>query len=224
MTSSVRVNANFCFLRFSFYSVYINATIQTNNRIKPHTCRCFLCEGGLRSCSDRGWGLSCSHCWSSCQSLPSCSMSDRTLFPLSSPTTSSCSAPRLQERDTERSCIEKSHVARLQHSLTGHHHRPVLSRTIVSAGGLNTLLPLLLHLLRWGVVDVSFALSKQLLCKLHYSGKVVTGVSELVWTDLEHGNIFQDHLKSSTAKKCEHKTYTSWFFLLLYLFIQVTTK
>lgn len=110
--------------------------------------------------------------------------------------------------------MEKSHVARLQHSLTGHHHRPVLSRTIVSAAGLNTLLPLLLHLLRWGVVDVSFALSKQLLCKLHYSGKVVTGVSELVWTDLEHGNIFQDHLKSSTAKmqKCEHKTYTSCFF------------
>lgn len=111
-----------------------------------------------------------------------------------------------RERHREELYRKKSHVARLQHSLTGHHHRPVLSRTIVSAGGLNTLLPLLLHLLRWGVVDVSFALSKQLLCKLHYSGKVVTGVSELVWTDLEHGNIFQDHLKSSTAKKCEHKT------------------
>lgn len=74
-------------------------------------------------------------------------------------------------------------------------------RTVISAFGLNALLPLLLHLLRGGVVDVGFALSEQLFSKPQYDGKVVTGVGELVWMDLEHGDIFQDHLRRSRGRR-----------------------
>lgn len=77
----------------------------------------------------------------------------------------------------------------------------VPGRTVISAFGLNSLLPLLLHLLRGGVVDVGFVLRKHLFSKPQYGGKMVTGVGELVWMDLEHGNIFQDHLRRSRGKK-----------------------
>lgn len=70
-------------------------------------------------------------------------------------------------------------------------------RTVISAFGLCALLSLLLHLLRRRVVDVGLALGKQLFTKSHYGGKMVAGVRELVWMDLEHGNIFQDHLRSN---------------------------
>lgn len=71
-------------------------------------------------------------------------------------------------------------------------------RTVISAFGLSALLPLLLHLLGRRVVDVGLALSEQLFAKSHDGRKVVAGVGELVWMDLEHGNIFQDHLGSNT--------------------------
>lgn len=67
-------------------------------------------------------------------------------------------------------------------------------RTVISAFGLSALIPFLLHLLRRRVVDVGLALRKQLFSKLHYGGEMVAGVGELVWMDLEHGNIFQNHL------------------------------
>lgn len=96
--------------------------------------------------------------------------------------------------------------------------------TVASAFGLNTLLPLLLHLLRRRVVDVGLALSEQLFSKLHDDGKMVAGVGELVWLDLEHGNIFQDHLRSTKASfgiffhhisKGSLEIKTSWQFLKL---------
>lgn len=68
-------------------------------------------------------------------------------------------------------------------------------RTVISAFGLSALLPLLFHLLGGRVVDVGLALSKQLFSKLHDDGKMVAGVGELVWVDLQHGNIFQDDLR-----------------------------
>lgn len=67
--------------------------------------------------------------------------------------------------------------------------------TVVSAFGVHALLPLLLHLIRRRVVDVGLALGEQLLAKLQDDGKMVAGVGELVWTDLKHGDIFQNHLR-----------------------------
>lgn len=67
--------------------------------------------------------------------------------------------------------------------------------TVVSAFGVDALLPLLFHLIRRRIVDVGLALSQQLLAKLQDDGKMVAGVGELVWTDLKHGNIFQNHLR-----------------------------
>ena len=71
-------------------------------------------------------------------------------------------------------------------------------RTVVSAFGLNALLPLLLHLLGRGVVDVGFALREQLLCHFHDDWKMVTCVGELVRMNLEHGDVFQNHLRRRT--------------------------
>lgn len=73
-------------------------------------------------------------------------------------------------------------------------------RTVISAFGLSTLFPLLLHLLRRGVVNVGLALGKHLFRKPYYGGEMVTGVGELVWMDLEHGNIFQDYLSKEIWK------------------------
>ena len=77
----------------------------------------------------------------------------------------------------------------------------VPGHTVVSAFGLSALLPLLLHLLRRCVIDVGLALREKLLCKFHYDGEMVAGVGELVWMDLEHGNVFQDHLRRSRGMK-----------------------
>lgn len=73
-------------------------------------------------------------------------------------------------------------------------------RTVISACGLSALLPLQLHLLRRCAVDVGLALSEELFSEFHYGGKMVAGVGELVWMDLEHGNIFQDHLRRNKDK------------------------
>lgn len=67
--------------------------------------------------------------------------------------------------------------------------------TIFSAFGLSTLLPLLLHLLRRCVIDVGLALREQLLTQSDDGGEMVTGVGELVWLNLQHGNILQNHLR-----------------------------
>lgn len=76
-----------------------------------------------------------------------------------------------------------------------------LGPTVVSAFRLDALLPLLFHLLRRSVVDVGLALSEQLLAEFQDDGEMVAGVGELVWTDLEHGNIFQNHLSKKKKKK-----------------------
>lgn len=73
----------------------------------------------------------------------------------------------------------------------------ILRRTVISVFGFGALLPLKLHLLRRRVVDVGPSLSEQLISKTHYGLKMVAGVGELVWMDLEHGNVFQDHLRSN---------------------------
>lgn len=67
--------------------------------------------------------------------------------------------------------------------------------TVVSAFRLDALLPLLFHLLRGSVIDVGLALREQLLAQFQDDGEMVAGVGELVWTDLKHGNIFQNHLR-----------------------------
>lgn len=73
---------------------------------------------------------------------------------------------------------------------------PSISKhTVVSALGLDALLPLLLHLLGGRVVDVGLALGEQLFAIAHDDGKTIAGVGELVWLDLQHGNIFQDDLR-----------------------------
>lgn len=91
---------------------------------------------------------------------------------------------------------EAWNVALLLYSVTVHRFMTVAFHklTVVPAFGLDALLPLLLHLLRRGVVDVGFALGEQLLGQSHDDGKMVTGVGKLVRLDLEHGNIFQDYL------------------------------
>ncbi|TNN58776.1 hypothetical protein EYF80_031021 [Liparis tanakae] len=58
-----------------------------------------------------------------------------------------------------------------------------------------------LHLLRRRVVNVGFALSEQLIRKSHDGVKMVTGEGELVWVDLEHGNVFQDNLRRLVSSK-----------------------
>lgn len=145
----------------------------------------FQCGGGGRSCSETGWGPSCSHCWTSCPSWPSCSRPDRVRCQLSFLPTSSCSAPRLQITETFFS------------EASGDSDEPwatCLGPTVVSAFRFDALLPLLFHLVRRSVVDVGLALSEQLLAKFQDDGEMVAGIGELVWTDLKHGNIFQNHL------------------------------
>lgn len=74
-------------------------------------------------------------------------------------------------------------------------HSSVIPRTVVPALGLNALLPLLLHLLGGRVVDVGFAVGEQLLAVAHDDGETVAGVGELVWFDLQHGDVFQNDLR-----------------------------
>lgn len=69
------------------------------------------------------------------------------------------------------------------------------SHTVVSAFGLNALLSLLLHLVRRRIVNVGLALGEQLFAKFHDDGEMIAGVGELVWMDLQHGNVFQDDLR-----------------------------
>lgn len=76
----------------------------------------------------------------------------------------------------------------------------ISQRTVVSALGLDALLPLLLHLLGGRVVDVGLARGEQLFAIAHDDGKTVTGVGELIWLDLQHGNIFQDDLRRVFVK------------------------
>lgn len=76
----------------------------------------------------------------------------------------------------------------------------ISQRTVVSALGLDALLPLLLHLLGGRVVDVGLARGEQLFAIAHDDGKTVAGVGELVWLDLQHGNIFQDDLRRFFVK------------------------
>lgn len=92
---------------------------------------------------------------------------------------------------------ERCSSVRLQKQAGGRvTHRLLRPRpTVVSAFGVDALLPLLFHLIRRRIVDVGLALSQQLLAKLQDDGKMVAGVGELVWTDLKHGNIFQNHLR-----------------------------
>lgn len=73
--------------------------------------------------------------------------------------------------------------------------------TVASALRVQALLPLLFHLIRRRIVDVGLSLSQQLLTKPQDDGKMVAGVGELVWTDLKHGNIFQNHLRRGNKKK-----------------------
>lgn len=73
--------------------------------------------------------------------------------------------------------------------------------TVVSAFGVDALLPLLFHLIRRRIVDVGLALSEQLLTELQDDGEMVAGVGELVWTDLKHGDIFQNHLRKIVKRK-----------------------
>lgn len=149
----------------------------------------FRCEGEGCSCSGIGWGLSCSRCWSSCRSWLSCSSSGRTPSRLSSRPTSSCSAPQLQW--TSNMCVSLQAAGFNRAAMVLRFDR----RTVVPASGLHALLPLLLHLLRRGVVDVGLALCKKLLCQSHNGGEMVTGVGELIRMDLEHGDIFQNNLR-----------------------------
>lgn len=73
--------------------------------------------------------------------------------------------------------------------------------TVVSAFRVGALLPLLFHLIGRRVVDVGLALSQQLLAELQDDGEMVAGVGELVWTDLKHGHIFQNHLGKIIKRK-----------------------
>lgn len=90
-------------------------------------------------------------------------------------------------RETER----RSSV-RLQKQAGGRITLP--GPTVASAFRVKALLPLLFHLIRRRIVDVGLSLSQQLFTKLQNDGKMVAGVGELVWADLKHGNIFQNHL------------------------------
>lgn len=86
------------------------------------------------------------------------------------------------------------------HVAESHLGSSILPRTVVPALGLGALLPLLLHLLGGRVVDVGFALVEQLLAVAHDDGKTVAGVGELVWFDLQHGNVFQNDLRGRSHR------------------------
>lgn len=119
------------------------------------------------------------------------------------------SSTATQDREVPHCSVIKFrnvHAAASTFTVTGNHVICSLRHTIVSAFGLSALLPLLLHLLRGSVVDVGLALSKQLFSKFHYDRKMVASVGELVWMDLEHSNIFQDHLRrDKDMQKLVHK-------------------
>lgn len=146
----------------------------------------FQCGGGGCSCSETRWGPSCSHCWTSCLSWPSCSRSDPARCQLSFLSTSSCSAPRLRSTGMFLSEASDDYIKEWV---------MCPGPTVVSAFRLNALLPLLFHLLRGSVINVGLALREQLLTQFQDDGEMVAGVGELVWTDLKHGNIFQNHLR-----------------------------
>lgn len=87
--------------------------------------------------------------------------------------------------------------------------------TVASALGVQALLPLLFHLIGRRVVDVGLSLSQQLLAKPQDDGKMVAGVGELVWTDLKHGNIFQNHLR----RRGKNKTNTCFYCFKMTVFV-----
>lgn len=87
------------------------------------------------------------------------------------------------------------------HVTDSHSRSSVIPHTVISAFGLNALLPLLLHLLGGGVVDVGFALVEELLAVAQYDGKTVTGVGELVWFDLQHSHVFQNDLRTGRNQR-----------------------
>lgn len=80
----------------------------------------------------------------------------------------------------------------------------------------DSLLSLLLHDIRGGVVDVSLTLFQHLFGHPLDGGKVVTGVGKLIRLDLQHGHILQNHLKNKTAAsrsnflKCINKYKERW--------------
>lgn len=74
--------------------------------------------------------------------------------------------------------------------------------TIVAVAWLDPLLSLLLHGVRGRVVNVGLAFPKQLLTQTLDSGEVVTCVGKLIWLNLQHGNILQDHLQEKKTKNC----------------------
>lgn len=106
-----------------------------------------------------------------------------------------CSTAAEQRDVPQRGSSRNGPEAAPVHRLT----RP--APTVASALRVQALLPLLLHLVRRRVVDVGLSLSQQLLAKPQDDGKMVAGVGELVWADLKHGNIFQDHLRREEKKK-----------------------
>lgn len=67
--------------------------------------------------------------------------------------------------------------------------------TVASVFGFYPLLALSFHLLGGSVVHVGLAFPNQLLCVLHYRLEVIRRVRELIGLDVQHRNVFQDHLQ-----------------------------